>query len=449
MRIRLLGVVALGLLIVSCVAILPLFSEQNGMRLVRNTPVPGIGSTIVFNPRFAKVFTTTANGVAVIDAATGNLTRVPLPHSADLLAIDSRTGAVFVASGSGLLSVLRGGDALPSQTADIGVGAFAMAVDERRGHLFVATLAPPPTRAGRPAPCSFGCVSMLDAATGRLRTTATLGVPAASAAHALATGSNHVLTGPGAAALDAQAGRLLIVDRLMDGNQSADSVSAFDTATGAYLRTFRVGASPYAIAVDDRQHRVYGTSGSGLYGIDLRSSSPQLLRYPAQAVPTLPAGFLIAIDARDHRVFILQPSGSIAILDSTTGRPVASIRAADPTLAACAMAVDERAQRLFVLSRGDPAQGRAGSLAELDARTGALRDTVAVGGQPGALALGNDGHIFVLNQPVPTTTTVQPRPSPSTDPFWRKVLDRLPWIHQPKAAIFDPAGSVSTVAYSR
>jgi len=290
---------------------------------------------------------------------------------------------------------------------------------------------------------------MLDVTTGRLRTTVPLGVPAASAAHALATGSNHVLTGPGAAALDAQAGRLLIVDRLMDGNQSADSVSVFSTATGGYLRTFRVGASPFAIAVDDQQHRAFGTSGNGLYGIDLRPSSPRLLRYPAQTVSTVPAGFLIAVDARDHRVFILQPSGSIAILDSTTGRSVASIRAADPTLAACAMAVDERAQQLFVLSRGDPAQGRAGSLADLDARTGTLRDTVAVGGQPTALALGNDGHIFVLNQPAPTTTTIQQHPSPRTDPFWRRVLDRLPWIHQPKAAIFDPTGSVSTVEYSR
>ncbi len=128
--------------------------------------------------------------------------------------------------------------------------------------------------------------------------------------------------------------------------------------------------------------------------------------------------FAIATDERTGRVFVVNQGpdtgkGSVSVLDATTGAVLATVPlglvtyggsdAVTAPLPPQSIAVDERTRRVFVLSVGalDPVssapRGR-GFVRVLDAATGRVIRTTAVGNEPEAIAVdATTGRAFVVN----------------------------------------------------
>jgi YVTN family beta-propeller protein len=117
----------------------------------------------------------------------------------------------------------------------------------------------------------------------------------------------------------------------------------------------------------------------------------------------------MAVDERTDRVFVpLCDAKAVGILDAATGRVIRSVRVVSgPT----AVAVDERVGHAFVTSDGvTDSTGQpigVGTLSLLDARTGAVLRTVAVGSQPDTPAVDEmTGRVFVANYDSGTVSVV-------------------------------------------
>src|SRR5919201_3359525 len=138
------------------------------------------------------------------------------------------------------------------------------------------------------------------------------------------------------------------------------------------LRTFRVGAFPYAVAVSaaERAFVVNRTSdwtglsadGGSVSVVDLRDG--RVVR--RVAVGDDPRA--IAVDEQDGRVLVANDDdASVSVLDARSGVPLRTTRVG---LGPRALAVDAPSHRVFVLSAGD------GAVSVLDAGSGVLLRTI-------------------------------------------------------------------------
>jgi DNA-binding beta-propeller fold protein YncE len=208
-----------------------------------------------------------AGTAIMLDARSGRVLRtIPTGNGPSTLALDSRTARAFVVNANGFnLTVIdtRRGRVVRTLSLDPG----PLAVDERRGHVFLATT--------DSAAC--GSIYVLDALSGRILHKAC--VP----------GIGGLFT---AAAVDEPSGRLLVT--------SEEGVSIFD-ARGTLLRPTWPDVGPIvAMAIDGRSGRAYlaGQKSFTAYAHDIGASRtwPQQLKqqfpwlpYPAAATP-IPAG---------------------------------------------------------------------------------------------------------------------------------------------------------------
>src|SRR5207248_98149 len=175
----------------------------------------------------------------------------------------------------------------------------AMAVDERRGRLFIGTAGPSPAMG---LPGGPGHLSVLDASRGSVLTT----VPLSASASAVAVDE---------AGGDALVGTMGGVDSR--GHDVAGRVRILDGRRGAVLRTVVVGQSPVAVAVDGRLGR-------------------------------------IVVGTRDTSADTPVPTGRVLVLDARSGR---ILRTLLRNVAPVALAVDERAGRAVVASYGGTVSG--------------------------------------------------------------------------------------------
>lgn len=178
------------------------------------------------------------------------------------------------------------------------------------------------------------------------------------------------------------------------------------------------GVHPYAVAVAKRARRVF-VVGDGIPHASIDPTVPGVVAMldarTGRLLRTLAFGhglypYPIAVDNATGRVFIpdygngvrdmtapLGP-GRVITLDARTGRV---LRTTTVGVGPVAVAVDERSGRVFVLNHNDRYYGQQsnerGSVSVLDARTGLLLRTVAVGGSPSAVAIDTRlGHAFVI-----------------------------------------------------
>lgn len=206
------------------------------------------------------------------------------------LAVDERTGRVFVAQGDTTLSILDGWQGRVLRTVAVGLLPLAVAVDARTHRVFVAGRAPLlaadfaemiATSYGRPT----GYVSTLDSRSGTLEGTVAVGQE------------------PIALAVDAQRSRVFVA------NSGSATVSVLDARRGTLLRTVVVGPAPAAVVVDERRGRVFVATVRGVAVLDARTGAwVRLLRtdttFRALAVEGR-SGHLLGITARDDRVQII------------------------------------------------------------------------------------------------------------------------------------------------
>lgn len=206
------------------------------------------------------------------------------------------------------------------------------------------------------------------------------------------------------------------------GHGPGDACLAPDPA----VRTARLDHWPRAMALDAPAHRLlvadaagatdptYG--GQGLVEVldttTLKVLARQQLSYDGPYV--VPGTRSIAVDARTNRAFVLTTrapldaqgpvttTSVVDVLDATSG---ALRRAVPLDGVATAVAVDERADRAFVLTADAayssdvaPARSR-GRVVALDARNGAVLATATVGQTPIGLAVdGRAGRVLALTK---------------------------------------------------
>lgn len=218
-----------------------------------------------------------------------------------------------------------------------------------------------------------GDVSVLDAATGKVLRTVATGV--------------H----PVAVTVNEQRGHVFVVNAGPLDTGATGSVSMLDARTGAILHTAAVGRYPDAAAVDTRTGRLFVVSreDSTVSVLDAARGT----RLSTVRVAGVPAAAALAVAERAGRVFVAGQGGAINVLDAASGRVGRAIRVGggSGTGSVTALAVDERSGRLF--AGWDDDQG--GHVRMLDAGTGRVLRTVDVGAVPTVLAVdATAGKIF-------------------------------------------------------
>jgi len=265
--------------------------------------------------------------VSVLDAATGNLVRTTqIGVGADALAVDERHGRVFALTddpgapndlGSGTTSVLDAQTGALMRTLP-GVSGTALAVSARTGRLFVASaLSCPPARSSTDRQ-NLGCLEVLDARTGR----------------SLATRQLTQRVGQRAMSADDVAGRIVAAQEGSRDGQDPDQYVAhaalFDETTGATLRRTVTSGNREtdAFALSVTAGRAVVLNGLDPYDVQMNNGGAEDVSVVdthsgrvlhTTSGPVEPYGDFVAtvIDARAGRIVVLlQP---LADVSSTLG----------------------------------------------------------------------------------------------------------------------------------
>jgi len=249
--------------------------------------------------------------VVMLDTGTGRVRHIAVLSSAGGAlsgAVDTRTARAFVTSlVDDSVSVLDTQTGAVVATALVARSPRAVAVDERRGRVFVASSGVASGGSG---------LSVLDARTGTVLRIQPLKTP------------------PLALAVDASTGRVFLVNGPRGAYGAAlgiSGVSTLDAQSGAILRTVPLpeNLNLASIAVDARRGRVFVSSqgaqdparpgvlmgGGSVYVLDARSGL--LLR-------TLPAGVgpvAMAVDDATGHVVVLDMGGTVDVGDGWTWAP--------------------------------------------------------------------------------------------------------------------------------
>jgi len=427
------------------------------------------------------------------DPDTTVLASTRVGNGAMAVALDARVGHVFVAdqdshdiamldatSGQLIRTISLGNDPTALASLNLPFAPSLLAVDARHDTLYVASPASP-------------AVIVLDALTGRVRQVIhapglpvsiavapalgrVLGVGEAfsdrtrpvifrSMATVYATGGaliHRAVFDPqgtiggsyqdGGVAVDERTGLTFI--GTLSANGMSNAVHVLDVRTGALLRTVTVGSRihpPTAAAVDERTGRVFVAMGTANSVGVLDARSGAVLR----SIPVGPSPMALAVDARLGHVFVVNygpadasrsplGNGNVSMLDATSGRVLGTVAVGE---APRAVAVDQRDGRVFVLNGGhsdgaerviDP-----GSVSVLDARTGRVVRTVRVGDLPVAVAVDEQrGRAFVA-----TYGHVVEADRWAWLPGWLR--GRLPCVPPPPVRASAPSSSVSIIDATR
>lgn len=299
--------------------------------------------------------------------------------------------------------------------------ALAVAVDTRRGHIFVLTS---DGIGYNGDPGGRGRVVMLDAATGAvLRTTLVGTVPSVVN---FVTGSADI----SALAVDEQTGRVFVANQpgpapgfglTHPPRRPPGSVSVLDAATGALVRTTPVGIFPVALADDAPAGRAFVVNAGTTYDTEgaprgtvsvLDAATGRLVRTVALGA----AGGSVVVDARRGRVYVTTGDG-IRVLDAASGATRATVGQG-----AGVLAVDPASGRLVVAYGGATnAHGAImgyGAAAVVDPASGRAPRTRPVGYGPFAGVVAGPGpKVFVLNSYGACPLTFGPEPPGSVSVF--------------------------------
>ena len=345
---------------------------------------------------------------ALIHAAVGMrvVRTIRLDQNPVALAVDAQRGHVYVALSDprlahaptispqiGTVLTYESGTGRLLRTVSVPGGAWAFALAERPGRLFVA---------------GFGSLTMLNAANGAVLKTTTVGQQVDTSVAGNSASVNPALP------VDERGNRLFLL--------SGESVHMYDTTTGTALATIDLGYSPETAAYDPgtghllvagRKQEVPDAGGGSRDAIgtptvacDNASSCPDMVSVldgrsggvlatttlsgqvlNGQPLPLDPCAF--AVDASLHRAVLIRTdgrgSGGALLVDTRTGEVLTV-----PNLgvnAGCAARVDAVNHRAFVLTAADyGGSSVARGVALVDLSTGAVVKDVRVLLTPRTLA---------------------------------------------------------------
>jgi len=263
------------------------------------------------------------SSVSVLDARSGALLGTAHvgshPHN---VAVDERTNRAFVVnSGDGSVSVLDARRAVVLRTVRLGSDFVlsGVAVDARTGRVFVGDTSGP-----------ADVVHVLDARTGTphgapTNSSAASSYPMAPYSSGLyATDDMAVDPAPAAGAPD---GRVFVV--------SSAILRTFDARTGRTLRTATVGGIASAVALDASRHRVYVASINGVDANGVPSGPGRVTVFDERSGAVLrvvDAGMTpraLGVDTGTGHVVVVDAGGSVTASNAWAWIP-AAIRARVP-----------------------------------------------------------------------------------------------------------------------
>jgi len=333
------------------------------------------------------------SSVSMLDVTTGRVLRTtPIDPSPQAMAVDERTGRVFVAcdgapvagGSASVVDVLDAGSDRLMTTIPAGGADFrpqSLAVDEQTGHVYLSSLER---------------IYVLDATTGRLT-------------------DIRDVAGHGVIVVAPRVHRAFVF-----GN---GSFTVLDTATLAVRQTSNTGGLPgndVVASVDARANRVYSLYGNihagNVTALDAHTGAGL---YEVQTDSQGGPAIILAVDERRGHVFVDTdnagtqdtPVVGIGIYDGATGKrlAVAPLGAQDafPNIrpgGSQYLAIDEPAARAVLVTTQPPTGNSGtsaliGSLVVFDAQTGHYRTRVRVGRDPQAVAVDTKrGRVFVANR---------------------------------------------------
>jgi DNA-binding beta-propeller fold protein YncE len=378
-------VVGVILLVVAAIRGLAVHTTPTGP-LLRTVALDGFPESIVVDAQTHRAFITTAPvgvgsaSMTVLDTDTGAILRRlgiggkwnPLP------VLDARAGRVVVAAslqvrsspgGAGIVRVLDARSGALVRTVTVGLVPQGAAVDEQTGRAFVIS----------EGFAGAGLVGVLDTRTGRLLRIVNIGqVP------------------DGQILVDTRRERVFVPVFSQIGNNG--HVSVLDARSGRPLSTIAAGKGPVWMAMDARTGRAFviGGSSRGLRVLDTRNG--HLLRTDLAGLhPRIPV-----VDDRAGRAFVLTDAG-MSVLDTRSGAVLHTVALGQRRLAGLPL-LDARSGRVFVVIGSLAAGPQPGTVFVLDVRSGAVVRRVALGGSPGAVAVDERaGCVVVLTGGLPGT----------------------------------------------
>ncbi|HWE63099.1 MAG TPA: YncE family protein [Chloroflexota bacterium] len=413
-----------GVVIVLALVLLGLFSvlRVSTSPVLRTVTVGQFPWLAVVDPAQGRLFVANTNDgtMSVLNVRTGRLlhtTSVGIQAGQHIwnMAADAPSGHVFVRTGDDVLTTLDARSGAVVRTLSLQPCSQGLAADTRLAHLFVGG-------------CDHGIVQMIDARSGRLVASINVGGQPKELAVDEQTGRVFVLGGaPGAwntiSLLDAASGRVLRTFTLgadlclcittplpggpvfVDDDQKSQ-LYVLDATSGRLLRTVKIGMDIYDHAVDAHTGRVF------LVGAPPGASS-------GVAPYTGP--------------------GRLVVLDGRSGRVVRRLTLSAPP---SAVALDARGQRLLLglvgptnANTGQPAG--VGSVEVRDAHSLRVLRAIPAGIVPWTIVVDTlSDHAFVVNANiVPTGNNPSLYPQTSVmlpEEGWPATLRRLkrlaPWL---------------------
>jgi len=267
-------------------------------------------------------------------AASPLLRSVPVGRDPVALAVDARTGRVFVLGAAGSVTTLDATTGAPLRSVAVGRGAQAVAVDEATGRAFV-------TDPGR--------VFVLDARSGAVLRARSVGGG-----------------GPtGGLAVDARHGEVFVAVRGVDhgpAGSGPESIAVLDAATGQTRRT--IYAYGDLLAVDGVARRIILPQQCGGDASTADACADTRDAVTGRLLKTVDFGgeegftqvvTAVAVDTRAGRAFVLYGDGrgdaNVGALDTRTGAGQGTVGGAASE--AGTMAVDEQAGRIAIATVPD------------------------------------------------------------------------------------------------
>jgi len=217
------------------------------------------------------------------------------------------------------------------------------------------------------------------------------------------------LTSSGTLVLDRSRHIAVVASASYSAGSTVDSLAEFDATNGAAIRSNRVTTAPPAraatpilsegtfVALDEATERIFvlhqpfaqgGGSPPGRVDVFDERTLALLRTIPVGSIARPPV-----VDEQTGRVFIAnQQSGTITVLDASTGALLRTVGVADTALQPSAPPiVDSPTGRVFFAENTVP-----GVVAVLNARTGALLRKAPVGVYPQAIAVDpSNGHVLI------------------------------------------------------
>jgi DNA-binding beta-propeller fold protein YncE len=334
------------------------------------------------------------NVVSVVDIRTGAILRA-IQGGRDACSVgwDTSSGTGFVVFGDdNVVGVLDPRTGTARHLITVGQDPSAVLVDARTQRAFVVNSYIKSRRTGT--------VSVLDARSGTVLRTVAVGQD------------------PSPAAIDESMNRLFVLNTAIRGH-ARGSVNALDARTGAVLRTIAVGLAPSAVAIDAHTGRVFVLNsnvtvthndvrsiGRGTVSV-LDARTGAVLR--TVIVGSVPSA--VTVDAHTGRVFVLNSNvtvthndvrsigrGTVSVLDARTGMMLRTIAVGtNPS----AIVVDEKTGQVLVTNSGEAGNNFSGSLNVLDAGTGTVRHTIRLGQDPSAMAVDErSGRLLLVTMAI-------------------------------------------------